>query len=90
MIENISVNQGQWDYCDIEDILSNALAHKEALLAKHPKLKRLQEEIDSDLARATSLADRFYKMGVAHARYNDTKDPEPIQKWYATCRPGAN
>ncbi|MEH0021655.1 MAG: hypothetical protein V6Z89_18510 [Desulfobacter sp.] len=63
-----------WDRADMEEVLAAALAQKEELLVKFPKLKCLQKEIDENISQARTLADKFYSMGVAHARFHGSPD----------------
>lgn len=49
---------------DMDNILTTALAQKEALLCRYPKLRSLQEEIDKELSPDQSLADRLFVMGA--------------------------
>ena len=54
---------------DLDEILSTALAQKEALLKDYPRLRPLQEEIDKHLFPEQPLAERFLAMGTAHFRW---------------------
>jgi hypothetical protein len=61
---------------DIEAILASALTRKAELLTEFPQLKPLQQEFDDKLPRARSLADKFYTMAAAHARFHSRITPE--------------
>lgn len=63
-----------WNRGDMEEVVAAALDQKEALLAESPRLKCLQKEIDDSISQARTLADKFYTMGMAHARSHSTPD----------------
>ncbi|MCG8683378.1 MAG: hypothetical protein MI892_00765 [Desulfobacterales bacterium] len=68
-MDDIKEKHAKLNRIDLDQILATALAEKEALLGKFPKLKTLQQEIDQDIDNEDSLADKLYTMGVAHARF---------------------
>ena len=60
---------------DPETELTRAVAQRDELLARFPKLVPLQEDIDQRLAQARNLTEKFAFMGAAHASFQNNKRP---------------
>lgn len=54
---------------DLDAMVVNAMAQREQLLTKFPKLKALQAEIDTRISSQESLAGRFTGMVSASASF---------------------